>query len=118
MNGHDLTRRDFLKICGITAAASAIGPVTRCHAAGKPLLRFAVASDIHYGQKKTPFAETTERLVSWMNDERKRKGLDAVFLNGDLFLPEHTWSNNPERRREADIPEAVTYRPKWRIALD
>ena len=42
----------------------------------------------------------------------------AAIVDGDLFLPEHTWSNNPERRREADIPEAVTYRPKWRIALD
>ncbi|MHC4248343.1 MAG: metallophosphoesterase family protein [Planctomycetota bacterium] len=84
MNGHDLTRRDFLRICGITAAASAIGPAARCRAAGKPLVRFAVASDIHYGQKKTPFADITEKFISWMNDERKRKGLDAVFLNGDI----------------------------------
>ncbi len=42
----------------------------------------------------------------------------ATIVDGDLFVPEHTWSNNPERRREAGIPEEVTYRPKWRIALD
>ena len=42
----------------------------------------------------------------------------AAIVDGDLFLPEHTWSNNPERRREADVPEELAYRPKWRIALD
>ncbi len=42
----------------------------------------------------------------------------AAIVDGDLFLPEHTWSNDPERRREADVPEEVAYRPKWRIALD
>jgi 3',5'-cyclic AMP phosphodiesterase CpdA len=52
--------------------------------AGKPVFRFAVATDLHYGQEKTPFAETTAALVSRLNEERKRKGLDAVFLNGDL----------------------------------
>lgn len=83
-NEHDYSRRDFLRICGITAAASAIRPAVRCHAASKPLFRFAVASDIHYAQKRTPFADTTGKLVSWLNDEKKKKGLDAVFLNGDL----------------------------------
>ena len=84
MNGHGYSRRDFLRTCGITAAASAICPAVRCHAAGKPLFRFAVASDVHFAQRKTPFAKTTGNLVSWLNDEKSRKGLDVIFLNGDL----------------------------------
>ena len=34
-----------------------------------------------------------------------------------LFLPE-LWAGDPERRRRAGVPEAVTGRPKWRVALD
>ena len=34
-----------------------------------------------------------------------------------LFLPED-WSADAGRRATAGVPEAVAYRPKWRIALD
>jgi SRSO17 transposase len=34
-----------------------------------------------------------------------------------LFLPE-SWAADRERCREAGIPDTVTYRPKWRIALE
>jgi SRSO17 transposase len=34
-----------------------------------------------------------------------------------LFLPED-WSADAERRAAAGVPEAIAYRPKWRIALD
>jgi SRSO17 transposase len=34
-----------------------------------------------------------------------------------LFLPED-WSADAARRTAAGVPEAVAYRPKWRIALD
>lgn len=50
----------------------------------KPLLRFAVASDLHYGQNNTPFDEMTGEMVDWINAEKRGKGLDALFLNGDL----------------------------------
>ena len=39
------------------------------------------------------------------------------LLDGELFLPE-SWSNDRERCREAGIPDAMIYRPKWRIALE
>jgi len=42
----------------------------------------------------------------------------AAIVDGDLFVPEHTWANDTDRRLEAGIPDEVTYRPKWRIALD
>src|SRR5919205_2261754 len=34
-----------------------------------------------------------------------------------LFLPE-AWCADADRRAAARVPEAVAYRPKWRIALD
>jgi SRSO17 transposase len=42
----------------------------------------------------------------------------AALLDGDLYMPEESWSNNAARRDEAGIPKDVVYRPKWRIALD
>ena len=40
-----------------------------------------------------------------------------TLLDGDLYLPKR-WADDPERCREAGIPEGVVYRPKWQIALD
>ncbi len=41
-----------------------------------------------------------------------------TFLDGDLYLPEETWGQDTERRKEAGIPEEVVYRPKGKIALE
>jgi SRSO17 transposase len=41
-----------------------------------------------------------------------------ALLDGDLYLPEDTWDADRERCRAAGIPDEVTYRPKWRIALE
>jgi SRSO17 transposase len=40
-----------------------------------------------------------------------------AMLDGALFLPEKGW-DDPVRRAEAGIPTDLTYRPKWRIALE
>src|SRR5579883_463294 len=39
------------------------------------------------------------------------------LLDGELYLPED-WAKAPDRCREAGLPEGMTYRPKWRIALE
>jgi SRSO17 transposase len=39
------------------------------------------------------------------------------LLDGELYLPED-WAKDPERRREAGIPEDMSYRSKWQIALE
>src|SRR5262245_34789581 len=39
------------------------------------------------------------------------------LLDSDLYLPE-SWDADRGRCREAGIPDSVTYRPKWRIALE
>lgn len=41
-----------------------------------------------------------------------------TLLDADLFLPEETWAGDRARCREAGIPEAVFYRPKWQIGLE
>ena len=40
------------------------------------------------------------------------------LIDGDLFLPEESWSQDRDRCRAANIPDDVVYRPKWQIALD
>jgi len=39
------------------------------------------------------------------------------LLDGELYLPE-SWDADRDRCLEAGIPDSVTYRPKWRIALE
>ena len=39
------------------------------------------------------------------------------LLDGELFLPEG-WDADRDRCREAGIPDAMGYRPKWEIALE
>ena len=39
------------------------------------------------------------------------------LVDGELFLPE-SWSEGRDRCREAEIPDDMTYRPKWKIALE
>jgi SRSO17 transposase len=39
------------------------------------------------------------------------------LVDGELYLPE-SWDQDRDRCREAGIPDALTYRPKWQIALE
>jgi len=41
----------------------------------------------------------------------------SCVLASDLYLPK-SWDEDRERCRTAKIPDEVTYRPKWQIALD
>lgn len=41
----------------------------------------------------------------------------SACVASDLFLPE-SWCDNPARRKEARIPDDVTFRKKWEIAAD
>lgn len=89
MNKQNYSRRDLLKLCGVTAGASAL-PATRIIAAAtasdaeKPVFRFAIASDFHFGQEETAYRENIPLLVSMLNREKVDRGLDVVFFNGDL----------------------------------
>jgi SRSO17 transposase len=45
------------------------------------------------------------------------KGRYQTLLDADLYLPA-SWDHDRDRCREAGIPDAVVYRPKWQIALE
>ena len=48
----------------------------------KPVFRFAVAGDLHYGAAE--YRKHAENLVNWLNKEKEGRGLDLYFLNGDV----------------------------------
>ena len=76
-----LTRRDFL-ISSLGAAAAAC---QRPAQQNKKTLRFAVASDGHYGQPKTEYVRYFDEIIKNLQRERAERGLDFVVFNGDLF---------------------------------
>jgi hypothetical protein len=41
-----------------------------------------------------------------------------TLLDSELFLPKGTWSEDRARCRAAGIPDHLSHRPKWRIALE
>jgi SRSO17 transposase len=45
-------------------------------------------------------------------------GSFRTLIDGDLFLPEHTWHAHRDRCREAHIPDQIVYRPKWQIGIE
>lgn len=44
-------------------------------------------------------------------------GQFRTMIDSDLYLPKEGW-NDPLRRKKADIPDSVVYRPKYDIALE
>ena len=58
--------------------------------AKKIKLRFAIASDGHYGQKNTEFIALHQQMLQWLNAEKTGRGLDFSFINGDLYHNDKT----------------------------
>jgi hypothetical protein len=60
----------------------------------KPVLRFAIASDGHYGQKDTGYKKFFEEAVENINRQHIEKAFDFCVVNGDIihddkaFVPE------------------------------
>lgn len=87
------SRRKFLREVLGTAFLLSAGPLSSWSAAvpdrlffsKRIILRFAVASDGHYGQSGTAFALYHDELVQWLNQENMGKGLDFCILNGDII---------------------------------
>ncbi len=82
------SRRQFLKTSGL-ATIGAIASATWVKAeditpGSKLKRRFIVASDLHYGQGGTPSDKLATELVGWVNAEKEKNGVDALFFNGDL----------------------------------
>ncbi len=98
---YQTNRRNFLISLGsgtIVAGLSGMQVIQAQYNSPKPLLRFAVASDGHYGQPNTNYQMFHRELVAWINDEKTGKGLDFMVFNGDLV------ANRPDL-----FPELKTY---------
>lgn len=48
-------------------------------------LRFALASDGHYGEPGTNYVADHENMANWLNKEAQGRGLDFAVINGDIF---------------------------------
>lgn len=88
-----VSRREFLKLTlkgavliGISnSLQSFTGNGFVLPSKNKVQLRFAIASDGHYGQTNTEYEKYHDEMVSWINTEKKGRGVDFTMINGDLF---------------------------------
>ncbi|SES22024.1 metallophosphoesterase family protein [Pedobacter rhizosphaerae] len=87
-------RRFFIKSSLASFVLAGLNPVVpaiaenlgdELPAKNKPVkLRFAIASDGHYGQPKTDYKKDHENIVRWLNESHDHNPLDFVIINGDL----------------------------------
>ena len=88
-----LTRKEFLKLSLKSAFIIGAGNSLQSFAGNESALpgvesvklRFAVASDGHYGQSGTSYEFYHDRMVNFLNQEKAGRGLDFTMINGDLF---------------------------------
>lgn len=86
------SRRNFIKgtvssllLAGISASASELtlgSDEVKINASAK--LRFAIASDGHYGQPGTDYNKDHENMIKWINQAHDKTPFDFVIINGDL----------------------------------
>jgi Icc-related predicted phosphoesterase len=85
-------RRSFIKILTGIGAITALpdlnlfaAPLNENHSLEPPSkLRFAVASDGHFGQPNVDSHKHFSDLVSWINAEHRKQALDFIIINGDI----------------------------------
>jgi 3',5'-cyclic AMP phosphodiesterase CpdA len=86
-------RRIFLKgslasilLAGLSKSVSALTPKlhTDLPLNAKAKLRFAIASDGHYGQPGTDYKKDHDNIIQWINEAHDINPLDFVIINGDL----------------------------------
>ncbi|WP_293788931.1 metallophosphoesterase [uncultured Pedobacter sp.] len=86
-------RHFFLKNGLAAVVVAGLSPVLPSFAeessmASKPVkklkLRFAIASDGHYGQPGTDYRLHHENMVKWLNASHEQNPLNFVIINGDL----------------------------------
>jgi DNA repair exonuclease SbcCD nuclease subunit len=87
------SRRDFLKLtlqgAVVIGAGNSLQSLTNNNfglpSRDKIRLRFAIASDGHYGQINTQYESYHDEMISWINAEHKTRGVNFTVINGDLF---------------------------------
>ena len=88
-------RRFFIKSSLAGIVLTSLSPITNAVAsidqeteinrvARKSKLRFAIASDGHYGQPGTDYKQDHQNIVDWLNKAHDQNPLNFVIINGDL----------------------------------
>lgn len=88
-----INRRKFLQLTFKSAVVISAGNLLQSFAAAgfvlppkdKVRLRFAVASDGHYGQPDTKYNDMHDEMIGWLHAEQKDRGLDFTMINGDVY---------------------------------
>jgi 3',5'-cyclic AMP phosphodiesterase CpdA len=86
-----LGRRNFIKSISSATAILLTGNISILSAQevwgqqSNVVLRFAVASDFHYGQEKTQFDEMVVKIITQINQFHKDSPLLFTVLNGDII---------------------------------
>jgi predicted phosphodiesterase len=83
-------RRSFLKLLPVLSGLPYLSHPGKMNPAAKIAMRFIVASDGHYGQAGTDYEAFHTNLIRWVNTEKMQKGVDFLFLNGDLIHDDPT----------------------------
>lgn len=85
------SRRNFIKatvsglvLAGISSSATNIIDHVSTEEEVSVKLRFAIASDGHYGQPGTDYKKDHENIIRWLNQAHEKTPLDFVIINGDL----------------------------------
>ncbi len=87
----ETSRRSFIKNISLTVALIAAGGVKFLSAAEagqlskKAILRFALASDGHYGQPGTAYDDSFNKMVAEINKFHKQSPLHCCIINGDII---------------------------------
>jgi hypothetical protein len=87
----DLSRRRFIRQVSLATLAVMGGPLQRltgqevADLQDQVLWRFAVASDIHYGQPNTSYREMTQTILKQLNRFHNEFPLSFCVFNGDLI---------------------------------
>ena len=93
---------------------------------GKPMLRFAVASDIHYGQPKTEYANMMDKALMNIKGLHADQPFDFGVFNGDIVHDDISFFAESRQKMETlPFPYYVTQgnhdlatREQWEKAWD
>ena len=99
-------------------------------------LRFAIASDGHFGQELSDYEAMHTDMVQWLNKERTTRGVDFTMINGDIFhddeslmtaaksywdklsMPYYVSHGNHDMTDESNWQQAFKYPWNYHFAID
>ena len=131
------TRRSFIKLTFNSIVSISAGNLLQAFPANdftlpstdKIRLRFAVASDGHYGQPNTLYTKYHDEMIGWLNMEKQQRGINFTVINGDIVHDDPSFF--PEVKKKFDelrMPyyvshgnhdqiDALSWEKTWKIPL-